>query len=99
LMTYRSESIRKHASPSPVPILSKGAFEDLAVHVPQNKPEQMAIAAPLDAINRKIALIKKKQLLVDKLYGWLVERLTAGRIRLSDLNLSALPGIDFRETQ
>ncbi len=90
LLTYRSDIVRKAASPSPVPILSKGAFEKLILFTSKDPDEQAQIAAILDALDRKIALHRQKRAVLEELFQSLLHKLMTGEIRVADLDLSAL---------
>lgn len=91
LLTYQSGIVRNAASPSPVPILSKGAFEKLVLFTSKNPDEQREIAAILDAIDHKIALHRQKHAVLEELFQSLLHKLMTGEIRVADLDLSALP--------
>ncbi|EHQ52219.1 restriction modification system DNA specificity subunit [Ectothiorhodospira sp. PHS-1] len=90
LLTYRSDIVRNSASPSPVPILSKGAFEKLVLFTSRDFDEQAQIATILDALDRKIALHRKKRAVLEELFQSLLHKLMTGEIRVADLDLSAL---------
>lgn len=90
LLTYQSNIVRNAASPSPVPILSKGAFEKLVLFTSKNPDEQVEIATILDAVDRKIGLHQKKRKVLEELFESLLHKLMTGEIAVSDLDLSAL---------
>lgn len=90
LLTHYSHVVRTAASPSPVPILSKGAFEKLVVYASADAQEQAEIAACLDSLDRKIALHKQKRTVLEELFQSLLHKLMTGEIRVADLDLSAL---------
>lgn len=90
LMTYWSDHVRKKASPSPVPILSKGAFEQIEIYASRDHEEQRGISAILSAIDRKIDLHKRKRAVLEDLFKALLHRLMTGEVRVQDLDLSAL---------
>ena len=90
LMTFWSDHVRKQASPSPVPILSKGAFEQIHIYATRDKDEQKKITKILDPIDRKIDLHKKKRAVLDALFRALLHKLMTGEISVADLDLSAL---------
>lgn len=54
--------------------------------------EQHEIVAILDAIDRKIALHRRKRAVLDALFKALLHKLMTGAIRVADLDLSALGG-------
>lgn len=88
LLTFWADHVRKYASRSPVPILSKGAFEQIEVIATTNLDEQYEIAAILDAIDRKIDLHRRKRAVLDDLFKTLLYKLMTGEISVADLNLS-----------
>lgn len=90
LLTYRSDIVRNAASPSPVPILSKGAFEKLILFTSTNLDEQTQIADILSAIDRKIDLHRQKRAVLEELFQSLLHKLMTGEISVSELDLSAL---------
>jgi type I restriction enzyme S subunit len=55
-----------------------------------SEQEAEEIVAVLDAIDRKIALHKKKRAVLDELFKSLLHKLMSGEIRIGDLDLSAL---------
>lgn len=91
LLTYHSDIVRNAASPSPVPILSKGAFEKLALFTSTNPEEQTEIATILETIDCKIALHRKKRAVLQELFQSLLHKLMTGEIRVADLDLPTLP--------
>ena len=90
LLTYQSDIVRNAASPSPVPILSKGAFEKLVLFTSENPDEQTEIAAILDALDCKIELHRKKRTVFEALFQSLLHKLMTGDIHVADLDLSVL---------
>jgi len=90
LLTYQSGIVRNAASPSPVPILSKGAFEKLVLFASMNPDEQTEISSILDTLDCKIDLHRKKRAVLEELFQALLHKLMTGEIRVADLDLSAL---------
>lgn len=90
LLTYWSSQVKNASSPSPVPILSKGAFERVIVVTSLDLDEQRAIAAILEAIDRKIDLHQQKRVVLEDLFRALLHKLMTGEIAVDDLDLSAL---------
>jgi type I restriction enzyme S subunit len=90
LLTFWADHVRQQASPSPVPILSKGAFEQIQIFAAKDRDEQSEIAQILDAIDRKIDLHREKRAVFDELFKALLHQLMTGAIRVTDLDLSAL---------
>lgn len=92
LLTYWSDHVRQYASRSPVPILSKGAFEQIEVIATTNLDEQREISVILATIDRKIDLHKKKLALLYELFKVLLNKLMTGEIRIDDLDLPKIGG-------
>ena len=90
LMTFWANHIRKWASPSPVPILSKGVFEQIEILTSTDPHEQREIARILGAIDRKIYLHRKKCAVLDDLFKTLLHKLMTGETRTEALDFSAL---------
>lgn len=90
LLTYWSPQVKNASSPSPVPILSKGAFERVNVVTSLDLDEQRAIAAILKAIDRKIDLHQQKRVVLEDLFKALLHKLMTGELAVDDLDLSAL---------
>ena len=86
LLTFWADHVRKHASWSPVPILSKGAFEQIEVVATTNIDEQKEIATILAAIDRKIDLHRRKRTVLEELFKALLHKLMTGEIRVDDLD-------------
>ena len=86
-MTYWADHVSKQASPSPVPILSKGVFEQIEVYSPTNREEQKEIASTLDAVDHKINLHRRKRAVLDNLFKTLLHKLMIGEIHAVDLDL------------
>ena len=87
LLVYWSERIRKQASPSPVPILSKGVFEQIEVVTTTDIDEQREIVAVLDAIDRKFDLHRRKYTVLEELFRVLLHRLMTREIRVGNLDI------------
>lgn len=77
---------------------TKGALtcaflRDLPLPLPPSLDEQREIVAILDAIDRKIAQHRQKRAVLEDLFQSLLHKLMTGEIRVSDLDLSALPSV------
>ena len=96
LMVHWAEHIRKQASPSPVPILSKGAFAQIEVMSTMDLDEQRETAAILDAIDRKIDLHRRKRAVLEELFKTLLHKLTTGEVRVGELGCDD-SGIEIRQ--
>ncbi len=92
LLTYWSEYVQRQASPSPVPILSKGAFAQVEIFATRDTKEQEGIAAVLDALDAKVVLQNQKRDVETQLFGVLLNKLLSGDVRAATLDLSRLNG-------
>jgi type I restriction enzyme S subunit len=70
--------------------LNTGAIDALPLPLPPTLEEQREIVAVLDAIDSKIALHRRRQTVLDQLFGALLHGLMTGEINVSDLDLSIL---------
>ena len=71
--------------------LNTGTIDALPLPLPPTLDEQREIIALLYAIDRKINIHRRKRDLLDELFRSLLHKLMTGEIRVSDLDLSALP--------
>jgi type I restriction enzyme, S subunit len=94
LVTRHADVIRRAASPSPVPILSKGPFERLELYTSKDPLEQRGIARVIGSLDRKIDLHRRKGEVLDQLFISLLHKLMTGDVSVEDLNLSALPATE-----
>ena len=78
-----------------IPNLSRARLAELLTPVPA-LDEQHEIVAILDAIDRKLALHKRKRVVLDDLFKALLHKLMIGEIRGADLDLSTV-GPDLRD--
>jgi type I restriction enzyme S subunit len=74
---------------------TKGALtcaflKDLPIPLPSSIDEQREIVTILDALDRKIALHRQKRAVLQELFQSLLHKLMTGKIRVGDLDLSAL---------
>lgn len=65
-------------------------IETFKVPCPRDREEADEIVAILDAIDRKIDLHRRKRAVLDELFKALLHKLMTGKIRVADLDLSAL---------
>lgn len=91
LLTFWADHVRKHASRSPVPILSKGAFAKIEVVTSTDIDEQREIVAILDAIDHKIDLHRRKRVVLEELFKVLLHKLMTGEIRVAELDIPTYP--------
>jgi len=65
-------------------------IETFKIPCPRDREEADEIVAILDAIDRKIDLHKRKRSVLDELFKALLHKLMTGKIRVADLDISAL---------
>lgn len=87
LMVFWSKRIKAHASPSTVPILSKGTLEAIQVLTTTDMNEQRSIAAILKSIGSKTLLHRRMRKVLHELFQTLLHELMTGNARASDLGL------------
>lgn len=83
---------------------TKGALtcaflKDLPLPLPPTLEEQREIVAILDALDRKIALHHQKRAVLEELFQSLLHKLMTGKIRIADLDLSALHAAPAQATE
>jgi type I restriction enzyme S subunit len=71
--------------------LNTGTIDSLPLPLPATLDEQRQIVAILDSIDRKIALHRRKHVLLEGVFRALLHRLMTGALRVSDFDLRALP--------
>lgn len=91
LLTFSSKYIASLASPSPVPIMSKGAFEQIRIHSSRDIDEQRRIAKILSVLDEKIELHGRRQIALRAVFGSLLDKLMTGEIRVDVLDIEAPP--------
>jgi len=87
LLLHRSTYIAGFASPSPVPILSKGKFQEIVIPITRKKDEQKRIRECLLAIEDKIELHESKKSALLDLFKTTLNRLMTGNVRVVDLDV------------
>lgn len=87
LLDYKSEYIASFASPSPVPILSKGKFEKINIMLSSDIEEQREIACVLMTIDEKIEIHTAKKSALQDLFKTTLNKLMTGEIRVKDLDI------------
>ncbi|MDD5452243.1 MAG: restriction endonuclease subunit S [Desulfovibrionales bacterium] len=87
LMDYKSEYIASFASPSPVPILSKGKFEEINIMLSSDIEEQKEIARVLMIIDETIEIHTAKKSALQDLFKTMLNKLMTGEIRVKDLDI------------
>jgi len=88
LMNWNAERIRSWSTPSPVPILSKGAFAKGRVALPSRKEEQEEIARILCAIDDGENVATQRLEMLRSTFSIILQLLMTGEIRVSQ---AALP--------
>jgi type I restriction enzyme S subunit len=89
-LAWRYEAIRSLAHGGQQQNLNLEIVRDLPLAYPQTEGEQREIVAILDALDRKIALHRRKRAVLEELFQSLLHKLMIGEIRVADLDLSAL---------
>jgi len=87
LMDYKSEYIASFASPSPVPILSKGKFEEINIMLSSDIEEQREIARALMTIDETIEIHTAKKSALQDLFKSMLNKLMTGEVRVKDLDI------------
>jgi type I restriction enzyme, S subunit len=87
LMDYKSKYIASFASPSPVPILSKGKFEEISIMLSSDITEQQETARVLMTIDETIEIHKAKKSALQDLFKTMLNKLMTGEIRVKDLDI------------
>lgn len=85
LLSVNAKHVATFASPSPVPILSKGVFERIGLFVSPDIEEQQRIAAALAAIDRTAEVHERKRSLLSELFETLLHDLMTGRVRAPEI--------------
>ena len=71
--------------------LNTGTIDSLPLPLPRTLDEQRDIVRILDSIDQKIDLHKRKRAVLEDLFKAVLHKLMTGEVRVSDLDLSALP--------
>jgi restriction endonuclease S subunit len=87
LLLFHAHRVRAQASPSPVPILSKGNFEEIELYFPQDTERQRALANPLVKLDESLEDHGRKLMLLEELFSSALRSLMSGTIRVSELSL------------
>lgn len=89
-LSWRYDEIRQLAHGGQQQNLNLDIVRDLPIACPPTLDEQREIVAVLDAIDCKIDLHKRRRAALDELFKLLLHKLMTGKIRIADLDLSAL---------
>jgi len=87
LFAFKSNYIASFTSPSPVPILSKGKFEEIRIFVSPDKGEQREIADVLQHVDRKIEIHESKKRSLRDLFKTTLHKLMSAQICVKDLDI------------
>ncbi len=87
ILNYKSAHVSSFASPSPVPILSKGKFAEISIITTHDKVEQKEIAYILQTMDKKIELHESKKSALQSLFKTMLNQLMTGEIRVKDLDI------------
>jgi type I restriction enzyme S subunit len=90
LLAFHAHRVRAQASPSPVPILSKGNFEQIELYFPQDKEHQRALAKPLVTLDESLEYHVRKLKLLEELFSSALRALMSNTIRLKELDTYAI---------
>jgi len=90
-LTYRYYAIRQLAHGGQQQNLNLDIVRALPIAVPRDRDTQRSVAAILDTIDSKSDIHLRKRDLLDELFRSLLHKLMAGEVRVSELDLSALP--------
>ncbi len=85
LMLWNATRIANMATPSPVPILSKGSFGEISVAVPSDDQEAKEIAATLCAIDELMEARVKTRDAADHIFQSMLHLLMTGEVRVTAL--------------
>ena len=86
-LTYHRNRWSQLATPSPVPILSKGKFEKALICYPPFLDEQQEIAEMLSVVDRKYEQARRKMRVIQTLFKAILHQLMTGQIRVKDVSL------------
>jgi type I restriction enzyme S subunit len=90
LLAFHAHRVRAQASPSPVPILSKGNFEQIELYFAQDKEHQRALAKPLVTLDESLEYHVRKLKLLEELFSSALRALMSNTIRLKELDTYAI---------
>lgn len=82
LLQHHAEDIARHASPSPVPVMSKGKFERVELFVPSDISEEQRLARPLDVIDQTTEHHASRLNVLKDLFAALLHGLMSGETRI-----------------
>lgn len=83
LMVWNTDRVRGLSTPSPVPILTKGVFEDAMIAWPADPDEQRGIAKVLCAVDDRIEAAEKDRHILKTIFSSMLHLLMTGRVRVT----------------
>ncbi|MBK9938384.1 MAG: restriction endonuclease subunit S [Chitinophagaceae bacterium] len=86
LLTFYNNLWKEAATPSPVPILTKGQFEKILIPHTDDLQKQTLIAESLKVFENKLKYHSNKKSIYENLFKTLLNELMTGTIRVNDLN-------------
>jgi type I restriction enzyme, S subunit len=86
LLTFYNNLWKEAATPSPVPILTKGQFEKILIPYTDDLQEQTLIAESLKVFENKLKFHSNKKSIYENLFRTLLNELMTGTIRVHDLD-------------
>lgn len=89
LLSHYAAYWRRFATFGPVPILSKGTFENIKIAIPATKGEEEEIAKCFRALDSKSEVYMRKKAALNALFRTLLHELMTGRIRVLDLKITS----------
>ena len=96
LLLHRSAYIAGFASPSPVPILSKGKFAEILIPITRKQVEQKRLQECLLGIEDKIDFQESKKSTLQDLFKTTLNELMTGDIRVKNLDVDVME-VDYAE--
>lgn len=81
LMVWNTDRVRGLSTPSPVPILTKGVFEDAMVAWPADPDEQRGIAKVLCAVDDRIEAAEQDRHILKTIFSSMLHLLMTGQVR------------------
>jgi type I restriction enzyme S subunit len=89
LLHFYNKLWAEAATPSPVPILSKGSFSKLEIPFTDDLKEQIEIAKTLYFLESKVELLEKKKRVYESLFKTLLNELMTGQLPVHSIDFSS----------
>jgi type I restriction enzyme, S subunit len=86
LLTFYNNLWKEAATPSPVPILTKGQFEKILIPYTDDLQEQTFMAESLKVFENKLKYHSNKKSIYENLFQTFLNELMTGNIRVNDLD-------------